>query len=82
MATILALIQSVPIVDKWVERFVTFYITSMIGSMKSDNRNGIRKAVDEQDQRDLEHAIGSPTAGEPVGGDGVERRDSLPGVRD
>lgn len=80
MATLLSLIQSVPIVDKWVERFVTFYVTSMIGSMKSDNRNGIRKAMDEQDQRDLEHAIGSPTAGEPSNLPGVEHRDTLPGV--
>ena len=80
IALLLGTTKTFPIVDRWVQMLVAAYIASRIGSMSKDQRDGIRKAIDEQDQRDLEKAIGNPQAGEPSGLPGVEHRPTLPGV--
>jgi hypothetical protein len=64
-----------------VENFVTWFINNRIDQMAKENRDAIKKAVVDQDQRDLEKAIGSPTAGEPSGIPGTVIRDALPGVK-
>lgn len=81
MATFISLIQSIPVLVDLVERFVALYVASRIGSMKKEHREGIKKALAEQDQRDLERAIGSPVAGLPSGVPGTEVRPTLPGVK-
>ena len=77
---ILAIIKAIPIIDSWVQKFVGFYVERQIAALKVEIRNAIKKAVEVQDQRDLEKAVGNANAGEPSGLDGVVTRDDLPGV--
>jgi hypothetical protein len=79
-SALLAVIQLIPTVEGWVQSFIAFYVVQQINSMKAENRDAIKKAFDEKDQRDLEKAIGNPAAGEPSGIPGTEHRDTLPGV--
>lgn len=60
---IIAFIKAIPIVDKWVQQFIAFYVNSQIDKMAQENRDAIKKAVERFDQRDLERAIGNPHAG-------------------
>lgn len=78
MGTIYAFLVAIPILKDFVERFITFYVAQQIAHMKQENRDGIRKAVFNHDQRDLEKAVGNPNAGEPTNLPGIELRDSLP----
>lgn len=80
-ASIMSVIKLVPIVDKWVERFVVWYAENQIATMVKENREAMKKAIEAQDQRDLEKVIGNPNAGEPSGTPGTVIRDSLPGVK-
>lgn len=62
----------------WFDDLVAFYVKLKIASMKRENREAIRKALHEQDQRDLEGAVGNPYPGEPSGDDGVTIVDAPP----
>lgn len=79
-AYILAFLKVIPIVDGWVRDFIVYYSNSAIDRMTTENRAAIKKAIDGQDQRDLEKALGNPNAGEPSNIAGTELRDTLPGV--
>ena len=78
---LLAIFKAIPALEKWFQDLSALYIASRIESMKQENREAIKKAIEAQDQRDLERAIGSPKAGEHSGLPGTEIRDSLPGVK-
>jgi hypothetical protein len=43
---------------------IAFYLSAEIKSMRAGNRAAIRKALEMHDQRDVETAIGNPSAGE------------------
>lgn len=78
MTTILALIKAIPIIDQWVQQLIAAYVGARIASMQKDNLDAIRKAIQDHDQRDLENAIGSPTAGKPSGDAGSVVIDDTP----
>lgn len=67
LAGILAIFKAVPILNSWFEKLVAAYISHQIDSMKAENVAAIRKVLDEKDQRALEKALASPTAGLPSG---------------
>jgi hypothetical protein len=62
-----ALAVATPALIKLSEAFVAWYIEQRWKSMERGLSDAIRKAIDKHDQRDIEEAIGSPTAGEPSG---------------
>lgn len=75
-----ALFTVVPAIKSLWDSFISFYISQEIARMKAENREAIRKAFSEFDQRPIEKVIGSKKTGEPSGMAGTEFRDSLPGV--
>lgn len=72
IAAIIAIAKAVPVIDSWLQQLVAAYTAARIASMKKENRDAIRKAVQEQDQRDLESAVGNPNPGEPSNAPGSE----------
>lgn len=80
LRTILAIFQAIPKLKDLFEALVAEYVAAQIQSMKTEQRAAIKKAIDEQDQRDLEKAIKSPRAGAPSGIAGAVIVDDLPGV--
>jgi hypothetical protein len=75
---LLGIVKAVPVIDKWVEMFLSAYFAMKISEMKRENVDAIRKLIEERDQRDFERAIGSPKAGLPSGDSGSEFRDAPP----
>ena len=83
MAEFWAFIKVIPGIVRLVESFVEWYVQTQIDSMKAEHREGIKKAIQDHDQRELEKAIGSPIAGEHSGIPGTVIVDGpLPGVRE
>jgi hypothetical protein len=78
ISAILALLKAIPILDSWFQQFFAAYAEHEIANMKAENRDSIRKALAEHDQRDLEKAIGNPNPGEASGDSGVEIVDGPP----
>ncbi len=77
-STILAILKAVPVIEGWVQDFFVFYTQARLDAMRSENREALKKAFLEKDQRDLEKAIGNPTPGEESGNAGSEIKDTLP----
>ena len=69
---LLAFLKAVPVLNSWFEQFVAFYTNAAIDRMQKENRDAVRKAVQEYDQRELEKAVGNPNPGEPSGQQGSE----------
>lgn len=63
-SAIIAVIKAIPAIKEWWDSLIAFYIDSQIETMKQENRDAIRKAINEHDQRDLEKALGSTKSGE------------------
>jgi hypothetical protein len=80
LAALLAIFKAVPMIKSAFEDLISLYVNSQISSMKRENRDAIKKAIEKQDQRDLENIIGSPHAGKPSGHEGTTIVDTLPGV--
>lgn len=81
LSLLLAIFKAIPSLQALWDGLVSMYVESQIASMKAENRAAIQKALQDQDQRDLEKAIGSPNAGKEVPANGSEIVDSLPGVK-
>jgi hypothetical protein len=77
---IYGVIKAIPILDKWADLFTNYYVMKAIENLKEEDWAAIRKAIDEQDQRNLEKQIGNKKPGEPSNLPGVDLRDTLPGV--
>jgi hypothetical protein len=77
---ILAVLNAIPALKSVFDQFVAWYVAAQIDAMKEDQRAALRKAIEKQDQTDLEKTIGYPHAGEPSNTPGTVIRDSLPGV--
>jgi hypothetical protein len=75
-----ALFKAFPVMQGWWNALVAAYIQKQADKFDKAVMDGIRKAIYEQDQRDLEKAIGNPNAGKPVPLPGSEIVDDLPGV--
>lgn len=82
LAALAAALQSIPILDKYIQMFIIEYINSGIDSMAADNRAAIKKTITDKDQIDLEKVLGNSHAGEPSNIPGVELRDTIGGVSD
>lgn len=78
---VLAILRAIPPVNKWIEQFFVFYANKQIDRMEEENRIGLKKALHEFDQRELEKALGNKAPGEPSGNAGAVIVDELPGVR-
>lgn len=80
---IIALLKVIPVIDGWFQQLMVAYTQARIESMKRENREAIRKAILEHDQRDAEKVIGNPEPGEPSGNKGSEIvNEKPPGVAD
>lgn len=77
---IIAVAKAVPIFDKWLGQLFVAYAQIRIASMKKENVQAIKAAIEAYDQRAAEIAIGSPHAGEPTNLPGSIIVDTLPGV--
>lgn len=78
MQILIIILKALPALKALVDRFFALYAQQEYRSFQKAVQEGIRKAVDEHDQRDLEKAIGSPKAGLPSGVPGSTFHDSLP----
>lgn len=81
LKAIIAIIVAIPTIKGWFDALVKMYVESQIAAWRAEDRAAIRKAIEEQDQRDIEKALGSGKAGEPSGIPGTEIRETLPGVK-
>lgn len=79
-AFIFALLKAIPVLKGWVDQFTVWYIQKGVADLKEADRAALRKAIDEQDQRDLEKQIGDKNPGAPSFLPGTTIVDSLPGV--
>lgn len=70
ISAILAIFKAIPVLDSWFQQMVAAYVTARIASMKAENRDAIKKAVQEQDTRDLDKAVGAPDVGEIINAPG------------
>lgn len=78
MATFLAILKAIPILDSWFQSLMAFYIQTTIASMKQENLNAIKTAIQSHDQRPIETALGSSTAGKLSGDAGATVIDTPP----
>jgi hypothetical protein len=77
---IFAIIKAIPAVKSWWDQLVTFYVNKELENFKEADRAALRKAIHEQDQRDLEKQLGNPNAGEPSNAPGSVIVGELPNV--
>lgn len=79
-ATILAIIRAIPAVKSWYDQLTALYVQAEIARMRHADREAIRKAVFDHDQRELEKQLGNPHPGEASGLPGTHVVDTLPNV--
>lgn len=77
---IYAILKAIPALKGWWEEFATWYIAREIDNMKKENQEAVRNAINLQDQRDIERALGSSKVGLPSDIPGSRIVDHLPGV--
>ncbi len=82
ISLLLGIVKLVPIVDKWIQDFIVAYTNSRIDSMRAENFEAIKSAIEKQDQRNIEKAMGNPNAGLPSNDAGTSVVDSIPGVHE
>lgn len=71
ISIVLGALNAIPILDSWFQTLVSAYVQSRIASMKQENLDAIRIAIQNHDQRPIENAIDSPTAGKVSGDAGA-----------
>lgn len=81
LTTILAVAKAVPVIDQWLQKLIVAYANSRIDAMAKADRDSIKTALNQQDQRDLEKALGSLKAGEASNINGTVIVTTLPGVK-
>jgi hypothetical protein len=81
VTAILAIAKAIPIIDSWLQKLVVAYTNSQITSMKQEDIDAIKAAIEKQDQRALESAMGSTKTGEMSDVNGSVLVDKLPGVK-
>lgn len=80
LSLLLAIFKAIPSLRKWWEELVAAYVQAEKARMSKDIRDGIKRLINEQDQIELEEAIGYSRAGEPSRLPGAVIVDRLPGV--
>lgn len=78
ISAIISFITLIPQLKAWFDDLVAAYVALKLASMKQENRDALKKALTEYDQRDLEKAIGSPNPGEASGDAGATIIDHVP----
>lgn len=78
LALLLATMKAVPAVRKWWEELTIAYYAYQDHQIEKATRDGIKKALESHDQRDLEKAMGSTKAGELSGNPNTTIRPSRP----
>lgn len=81
LSGIVAVISAIPAIKSFFDQLVTFYVQQKVDTFKAEDRAAIQKAMEDQDQRDIEKELGSTHAGELSGIPGTEVRPTLPGVK-
>lgn len=77
----MAIAKDIPIVQSWIQQLVTLYTVAQISNMSQENIDALKKAIEQQDQRDAETALGGSTiSGQLSGTPGSTVVDTLPGV--
>jgi hypothetical protein len=79
ISTIVQVILAIPKILEGIRALLSFARNQQIDRMKRENAEAV-KELENDDQRKVEEAFGSPTAGKPSGLPGTEFRDSLPDV--
>lgn len=77
---ILSALKALPVLDRWFQGLVTAYTNSKLESMKLENFEAIKEALEKNDQRRLEAAIGNPHPGYPSNDSGSVVVDVVPGI--
>lgn len=72
MAFLITLFNSLPILDKWLDKFLTAYAEFQKTQQRNNLRASLLKAITVFDQRDLED---DSISGKPSGQPGVEIRE-------
>ena len=75
---IIKVFAAVPTLNTWFQELVKLYVQIQGAAMSKENRDAVRKALDEHDQRDMEKAVNSPTAGKISGDPGTVVVDAPP----
>lgn len=75
-----SLFAAIPTLGKWWDQLVAAYVTAQISRIDRRHVEAIKKAINMQDQRDIEIEIGNPNAGNPSGIGGTRIVDKLPNV--
>lgn len=75
-----AIFKAIPSLKAWWDSLVTLYIELKIKEMRKENRDSIKKAIHEQDQREIEATIGYSQVGELSGVPNSDVVDVLPNV--
>lgn len=75
-----AIFKAIPSLKAWWDSLVTLYIELKIKEMRKENRDSIKKAIHEQDQREIEATIGYSQMGELSGVPSSDVVDALPNV--
>jgi hypothetical protein len=79
-SAILGFFNAIPIFANILEMFVKWYVEKQYADMRQENRDAIKRAINEHDQRDAEKMLGNPNVGVPTGIGVI--RDGPPRVRD
>lgn len=79
-AAVIAVCKAISVLKELLDKFMVFYVQTETENLHTADRAAMRKAIDEQDQRDLEKQIGNKNPGEPSGTPGTVIRDTLPNV--
>lgn len=73
ISLLVAIFQAIPVLKSAWEQLITLWINTQIDKMAEENRNAIKKAITEHDQREIERII-STKPGEPSGLPGTSER--------
>ena len=80
IALLTSIFAAIPVLKEWFDKVVAAYVVMKVSQMKKENRDAIKTAIIDQDQREMEDALGSTRTGEASGLPGTTVVDSLPGV--
>lgn len=71
IAGIIAIAKAIPALRDILNQLSAAWMAMEYANLRQEQRDAIKKAIGEHDQRDLEKSIGNPKAGMPSGDDGA-----------
>jgi len=82
VSLLIAIFKAIPALERQWDAAVVAYIKQRRDVLRKETRDAIKKALDDQDQIDLENSMGAVEAGQQSHRPGAVLVDSLPGLRD